>query len=144
MSNSHLQVLFLQTTQSFSIFSCKEYNQSDFGIDNLVMNWHVMWTLVLLEEGIFYDECVLLTNILQPLPCFILYSKAKFACYSRYLLTSYLCILVSYNEKGIFFLDVSSRRSCRSLQNYSTSASSALLVGAQAWITVILNVLSWK
>ena len=26
--------------------------------------------------------------------CFILYSKAKFACYSRYLLTSYLCILV--------------------------------------------------
>ena len=24
-----------------------------------------------------------------PLPCFILYSKAKLACYSRYLLTSY-------------------------------------------------------
>ena len=34
---------------------------------------------------------------------FILYSKAKFACYSRYLLTSYFCILVPYNEKDIFF-----------------------------------------
>ena len=32
-----------------------------------------------------------------------LYSKAKFACYSRYLLTSYFCIPVPYNEKDIFF-----------------------------------------
>ena len=39
----------------------------------------------------------------QPLPCFILYSKAKFACYSRYILTSYFCILISYDEKNIFF-----------------------------------------
>ena len=30
----------------------------------------------------------------QPLPCFILYSKAKLSCYSRYLLTSYFCIPV--------------------------------------------------
>ena len=35
------------------------------------------------------------------LSCFILYSK--FACYSRYLLTSYFCIPVPYNEKDIFF-----------------------------------------
>ena len=39
----------------------------------------------------------------QPLPCFILYSKAKFACYSRYLLTSCFCIPVPYSEKDIFF-----------------------------------------
>ena len=31
------------------------------------------------------------------LPCFILYSKIKFACYSSYFLTSYFCILVPYN-----------------------------------------------
>ena len=37
------------------------------------------------------------------LPCFILYSKAKFACYSRYILTSYFCIPVPYNEKNISF-----------------------------------------
>ena len=34
---------------------------------------------------------------------FILYSKAKFACYSRCFLTSYFCIPVPYNEKDIFF-----------------------------------------
>ena len=50
-------------------------------------------------------------------------------------LTSYFCIPVPYNEKDIF-LGVSSKRSCRSSQNCSTSASSALLVGAQTWITV--------
>ena len=35
-------------------------------------------------------------------------SKAKFACYSRYFLTSYFCILVPYNEKDIFFVTVDS------------------------------------
>ena len=39
-----------------------------------------------------------------PLPCFILYSKAKLACYPKYLLTSYFCIPISYDEKDIFFL----------------------------------------
>ena len=39
----------------------------------------------------------------QLLPCFILYSKAKFACYSRCFLTYYFCISVPYNGKDIFF-----------------------------------------
>ena len=38
MSYSQLQVLFLLTVQSFSIFGCKEYNQSDVGVDHLVMS----------------------------------------------------------------------------------------------------------
>ena len=37
------------------------------------------------------------------MPCFILYSKAKFACYFRCFLPSYFCIPVPYNEKDIFF-----------------------------------------
>ena len=37
-SHSQLQVLFWLTVKSFSIFGCKEYNQSDFGIDHLVMS----------------------------------------------------------------------------------------------------------
>ena len=49
----------------------------------------------------------------QPLTFLVLYSKTKFACYSRYFLTSYFCIWVPYNEKDIFW-GVSSRRSCRS------------------------------
>ena len=32
-----------------------------------------------------------------------LYFKAKLACYSRYLLISYFCILVPYDEKDIFY-----------------------------------------
>ena len=59
-------------------------------------------------------------NSVKPLPCFILYSKGKFA---RYFLASYFCIPVPYNENDIFF-SVSSRRPCRSSQNHSTSTSS--------------------
>ena len=46
--------------------------------------------------------------------------------------------------KRTSFGGVSSRRSCRSSQNCSTSASSALLVRAQTWISLILNGLPWK
>ena len=88
-------------------------------------------------------KCILFAKLFKALPCFILYSHAKFAHYSRYFLISYFFILVSYNEKDIFW-GVSSRRSCRSSQNLSTSASSVLLVGAQTWITLILNGLPWK
>ena len=42
-----------------------------------------------------------LGKTLLPLPCFILYSKAKFACYSSCFLTSYFCISVPYNEKDV-------------------------------------------
>ena len=35
---SQLLVFFLLTVQSFSIFCCKEYDQSDFSIDHLVMS----------------------------------------------------------------------------------------------------------
>ena len=44
-----------------------------------------------------------LGKTLLALPCFILYCKAKFACYYRCYLTSYFCIPVPYNEKDIFF-----------------------------------------
>ena len=45
-----------------------------------------------------------------------------------------ICIPVPYNEKDIFF----------GCQFQKVSASSALLVGAQTWITLILNNLPWK
>ena len=78
--------------------------------------------------------------------------QGQICLFSRYFLTSYFSIPVPYNEKDIHpsntqmhhFLGVSSRRSCRSSQNHSTSASSALLVGAQTWITVIFNGLPSK
>ena len=103
MSHSQLLVLFLLTVQSLSIFGCKEYNQSDFGVDHLVMS---TWCSVVscgLKQGVCYDQCVVLAKFCQPLPRFILYSKAKVACYSRYFLTSYFCISIHYNNKDIFW-----------------------------------------
>ena len=69
--------------------------------------------------------------------------QGQTACYSRYLLTSYFCISIPMMKRTSIF-GVSSRRSCRSSHNPSTSASSALVVGTQSWIIVILNGLSWK
>ena len=42
------------------------------------------------------------SKILLGFDLLCLYSKAKFACYSKYL-TSYFCIPVPYEEKDIFF-----------------------------------------
>ena len=53
---------------------------------------------VLLEEGVCYDQCILLAKLYQSFPCFFPYSKAKFACYSRCFLTSYFCITVPYKR----------------------------------------------
>ena len=52
-------------------------------------------------KNICCDQHVLLTKLCSPLPCFILYSNAKVICYSRYLLTSYFCIRVPYNEQDV-------------------------------------------
>ena len=58
---------------------------------------------MLLEVGVCYDQYAFLTKLCSLLPCFILYSKAKFAWYSRSLLTFYFCISIPYDEKDIFF-----------------------------------------
>ena len=71
---------------------------------NLIFVLAIWWSpcvessIVLLVEGVCYDQCVLLVKLYYPFPCFILYSKAKFACYSRCFLTSYFCIPVPCNE----------------------------------------------
>ena len=71
-----------------------------------------------------------------------MYSKAKLACYSRYLLTSYFCIPVPYVEKDIFFLVLVLEGLVGLIEPF-TSASLALVVGAQSWITMILDHLDY-
>ena len=44
------------------MFGCKEYHQSDFSIDHLVMSMLEL-SLVLLEEGLCYEQCVLLAKL---------------------------------------------------------------------------------
>ena len=45
MSHSQLLVLSFLTVYSFSIFGCKEYNQSDFSVDHLVMSMYRVFTM---------------------------------------------------------------------------------------------------
>ena len=76
-------------------------NQSDF----LLTIW---WCPCVVFCCVVWRGCLLwpvrsLWKTLLALPCFIPYSKAKCACYSRCFLTSYFCIPVPYNEKDIFF-----------------------------------------
>ena len=55
-------------------------------IINLISVLTIWWcpcvesSLVLLEKAVCYDQCVLLAKLCLPLTCFILYSKAQFAC----------------------------------------------------------------
>ena len=62
MSHTQLLVLLLLTVQSFAIFDCKEYNQSDFGVDHLVMSTCRFFSCVV-KEGVCYDQCILLAKL---------------------------------------------------------------------------------
>ena len=53
-------------------------------------------------------------------------------------------VLPSLRMKRTSFFGVSSRKSCSSFLSCSSSTSSALMVGAQTWITVMLNGLPQK
>ena len=99
---------------------------------------------MLLEECVCYDQCILSAELCYPVSCFILYSKAKVACYSRYLLTSCFCILVPYNEKRLLSGVLVLEGLVGVHEILSTSASSVLMIGVKTLITVILNFLLWK
>ena len=71
--------------------------------------------------------------------CSILYSKTQPACYSRNLLTSCFCISVPYDEKDIFFGGLQFQKVLQVFIELFNISSSTLVVGAQTWITVILN-----
>ena len=79
-------------------------------IINLISVSTIWWcpcvesSLAFLKEGVCYDQCVLLTKSLLAFALLILYSKAKFACYSRYLLSSYFCIPVLWWKGHLFWI----------------------------------------
>ena len=72
---------------------------------------------------------VLLAKLCLLLPCFTLYSKIELACYSGYLLTSYFCIPIPYDEKDIFLMLVLEGIVDLYRKNQLTSASLALVAG---------------
>ena len=99
------------TVTSWSCF-CWLYRASPSlaarNIISLILALVIWWcsciesSLVMLEKGVWYDDWVLFAKLCYPFPYFVLYSKVKVACYSRYLLTSYFCILLPYNERTYF------------------------------------------
>ena len=58
MSHTEVLVLFFLTVKSFSIFGCKEYNQSHFGVDHLVMSMCRVFSCVVVEDEVeqFYED----------------------------------------------------------------------------------------
>ena len=82
-----------------------------------------------------------LAKLCQPLSCFILHSKAKLACYFRYLLISYFCIRSSMMKRISIFGVLGG------LLGHHRTVQLQLLhhwARTQTWITVILNGLPWK
>ena len=82
-------------------------------------------------------------NSVSLCPASFFYFKAKFACYSTHLLTSYFCIPVPYNEKDIFFYVLI----LEGLVGLHRTVQLQLL--QHYWLghrhsTVILNSLPWK
>ena len=81
---------------------CKEYYQSDFGIDYLVMSMCGLFSCDIWRGWLLWPVCSLGKTLLAfALLRFVL--QDQICLFSRYLLTSYFCISVLYNEKNIFF-----------------------------------------
>ena len=87
----------------FTVWATRQvYNQSDFGIDHLVMSMYRVDSCVVGKGCLLWPVCFL-GKTLSAFALLHLYSKAKFACYSRLLLTSYFCILIIAPKKECDF-----------------------------------------
>ena len=89
--------------KNFSIFGYKEYTQSNFNIDHLVIYMCRVISWVVGKGCLLWPACSIDKTLLA-LSCFILHSKAKLPYYSRHLLTSYFCILICYGEKYLMLV----------------------------------------
>ena len=112
MSHSQLQVMFLLTVLRFSIFGCKEHNESDLDNDHQVMSmcrvvsW--CWKRVCAMTSVSLDKTLLTFALVH----FVLQGKT-FLLF-QVSLDFIFCIPVLYDEKDISFFGVSSRSYCRS------------------------------
>ena len=80
-------VLFLLTVYSVSIFGCKQYNQSDFGIDHLMMSMCRVFSCVVGRGCLLWPVCsldktllafALLHSVLQGQICLLLQVSLEF------------------------------------------------------------------
>ena len=111
-------------------------HQSDFSIDHLVMLC-VVFSCVVEILCLLWPVCSLVKTLLA-------FALLHFVLQDQIPITPDISWLPTFAFQSPMmnrtsFGGVSSRRSCRPSKNHSVSASSALLVAAQTWITVILN-----
>ena len=128
MSHSQLPVLFCWLYRGSPILAAKN-------IINMILVLTIWWcprvesSLVLLKEGVCYDQCILLAKLLLAFALLHFVLQGQICL----LLQVSLDFLLLYSSLPIrertSFLGVSSRKSYRFSQNCLTSASSALLVG---------------
>ena len=89
--------------------------------------------MVLGEGGVCYDQWILLTKLLAfALPHFVLRGQT---CLLLQISLDFLPLQSSPHDEKEIFLGLVLEGVCRSSYNHSTSASSALVAGAQTWIT---------
>ena len=102
MSHIQLLVLFLLTVWSFSIFTCKEYNQSYFSIDHLVMSMYRVISYVIARGCLLWPVHSLYKSLLAfALLQFVLLGQT---CLLLQVSLDFLfCIPITYDEKDIFF-----------------------------------------
>ena len=127
MSHSQLHVLFLLTVGSFSIFSCKEHNLSDFDTDHLVVSMYKVVSWIVGKGCLLCPACSLDKTPLA-------FALLHFGLSGQTGLLLWICLPTFAFQSPVMkmtsFFGVSSRRSCRFSWNQSTSASSASVVGA--------------
>ena len=97
----------------------------------------------MLEEGVWYDQYILLANSVSLCPASFCTPRPNLPVIPG---ISWLPAFAFQSSmmKRASFLGVTSRRSYMSSQNHSTSSSPVLVVGTETWITVMLNGLPWK
>ena len=112
----------------FSIFGCKEYNQSNFSVDHLVMSMCRVFFCVVGRGCLLWPERSLGKTLISLCPASFCTLRPNLPVTPE---VSWLPTFAFQSPimKKTSFGGICSRRSC------SISASSALVVGAQTWIT---------
>ena len=148
--NKGFMIWAIVSSQSYFCWLCiASPSLAAKNIINLILVLVILWCsrvescLVLLEECVCYDQCIFLQNCISLCPASSHTWKPNLPVTPG---ISWLPIFAFQSPimKRTSFLGICSTRSYRSSWNCSISASSALLVRAQTWITVLLNGLPWK
>ena len=94
-------------------------------------------------RGVCYDQWVLLENSVSLFPASFCTPRSNLPVTPRISGFPTFAFQSPLMKNDVIF-GFSSRRSYRSSYNWSTAASSASVVGAYPWISVIFNSLPWK